>query len=89
MPDPRLRTILTVGYLGAVFADMFNNRQRGLAVTVFAMTVFAGPLLAPFIGGFINQSFLGWRYEKSAQRTKIAPKKKFPQCEEMHVLIFL
>ncbi|KXL47421.1 MAG: hypothetical protein FE78DRAFT_334671 [Acidomyces sp. 'richmondensis'] len=48
--------------VGAVFADMFNNRQRGLAVTVFAMTVFAGPLLAPFIGGFINQSFLGWRW---------------------------
>ena len=48
--------------MGAVFADMFNNRQRGLAVTVFAMTVFSGPLLAPFIGGFINMSYLGWRW---------------------------
>ncbi|PIB01124.1 putative transporter [Cercospora beticola] len=48
--------------VGAVFADMFSNRQRGLAITVFSMTVFSGPLLAPFIGGFIVQSYLGWRF---------------------------
>ncbi len=48
--------------VGAVFADMFNNKERGLAVTVFSMAVFAGPLLAPFIGGFINMSYLGWRW---------------------------
>lgn len=48
--------------VGAVFADMFNNRQRGLAVTVFSIAVFAGPLLAPFIGGFIDMSYLGWRW---------------------------
>lgn len=48
--------------VGAVFADMFNNRQRGLAVAVFSMTVFSGPLLAPFIGGFIDMSYLGWRW---------------------------
>ncbi|TKA35961.1 hypothetical protein B0A54_12185 [Friedmanniomyces endolithicus] len=48
--------------VGAVFADMFNNRQRGLAVTVFSMAVFSGPLLAPFTGGFINESYLGWRW---------------------------
>ncbi|KAL8736600.1 MAG: hypothetical protein Q9181_002323 [Wetmoreana brouardii] len=49
--------------VAAVFSDMFNNRTRGLAITVFSMTVFAGPLLAPFIGGFIimNPS-LGWRW---------------------------
>ena len=49
--------------VAAVFSDMFNNRTRGLAVTVFSMTVFTGPLLAPFIGGFtvINPN-LGWRW---------------------------
>ena len=41
---------------------MYNNRQRGLAVTVFSIAVFSGPLLAPFIGGFINMSYLGWRW---------------------------
>ncbi|KAI9771368.1 MAG: hypothetical protein M1840_002338 [Geoglossum simile] len=49
--------------VAAVFSDMFSNRQRGLAITVFSMTVFTGPLLAPFIGGYIieNKS-LGWRW---------------------------
>jgi DHA1 family multidrug resistance protein-like MFS transporter len=48
--------------VAAVFSDMFDNRTRGLAITVFSMTVFCGPLLAPFIGGFIVESHLGWRW---------------------------
>ncbi|KAI9739379.1 MAG: hypothetical protein M1818_005067 [Claussenomyces sp. TS43310] len=48
--------------VAAVFSDMFDNRTRGLAITVFSMTVFTGPLLAPFIGGFITTSYLGWRW---------------------------
>merc|ERR1712093_436189 len=48
--------------VAAVFSDMFDNRTRGLAITVFSMTVFTGPLLAPFIGGFIVESDLGWRW---------------------------
>ena len=49
--------------VAAVFSDMFDNHTRGMAITVFSMMVFAGPLMAPFIGGFIiqNQS-LGWRW---------------------------
>ncbi|KAK8166670.1 major facilitator superfamily [Phyllosticta citrichinensis] len=48
--------------VAAVFSDMFDNRTRGIAITVFSMTVFSGPLLAPFIGGFIVTSYLGWRW---------------------------
>ena len=48
--------------VAAVFSDMFNNRTRGMAITIFSMTVFTGPLLAPFIGGFIVISDLGWRW---------------------------
>jgi len=48
--------------VAAVFSDMFDSRTRGLAVTVFAIMVFSGPLLAPFIGGFIETSYLGWRW---------------------------
>lgn len=48
--------------VAAVFADMFSNELRGLAVAVFSATVFMGPLMAPFIGGFITQSYLGWRW---------------------------
>ena len=48
--------------VAAVFSDMFDNKSRGLAITVFSMGVFAGPLMAPFIGGFIVDSYLGWRW---------------------------
>lgn len=45
--------------VAAVFSDMFNNKQRGISIAVFAATVFMGPELAPFIGGFITTSYLG------------------------------
>jgi DHA1 family multidrug resistance protein-like MFS transporter len=48
--------------VAAVFADIFDNHSRGIAIAIFASTVFLGPLLAPFIGGFINTSYLGWRW---------------------------
>lgn len=45
-----------------VLADMYNNNYRGVAVTLYALTIFLGPLLAPFMGGFISMSSLGWRW---------------------------
>lgn len=48
--------------VAAVFSDMFDNRTRGMAITIFSMTVFTGPLMAPFIGGFIVMSDLGYRW---------------------------
>ncbi|CAK7217044.1 hypothetical protein SBRCBS47491_003028 [Sporothrix bragantina] len=48
--------------VAAIFSDMFNNRTRGIAITIFSIAVFAGPLLGPFIGGFITESYLGWRW---------------------------
>jgi DHA1 family multidrug resistance protein-like MFS transporter len=48
--------------VAASFADLFNNRQRGVALTIFAGTVFCGPIFAPVIGGFISFSHLGWRW---------------------------
>ena len=46
----------------AVFSDMFDHRSRGLAIAVFSVTFITGTLLAPFIGGFIVDSHLGWRW---------------------------
>ncbi|KAG0668275.1 hypothetical protein C6P42_005016, partial [Pichia californica] len=47
----------------ASFADMFGNRTRGTAIVIFSMCVFTGPLIAPFIGGFIvKNASLGWRW---------------------------
>ncbi|KAG8528107.1 uncharacterized protein KY384_007023 [Bacidia gigantensis] len=49
--------------VAAVFSDMFDNKSRGAAITLFSMTVFTGPLFAPFIGGFtIMNPSLGWRW---------------------------
>ncbi|KAI6251304.1 hypothetical protein HI914_00010 [Erysiphe necator] len=48
--------------VGAVFVDIFDNRTRGIAIAIFSMVVFIGPLIAPFIGGFITNSYLGWRW---------------------------
>jgi DHA1 family multidrug resistance protein-like MFS transporter len=48
--------------VAAIFSDMFDNKTRGIAVTIFSMATFTGPLLAPFIGGFIVSSYLGWRW---------------------------
>ena len=48
--------------VAAIFADIFDNKQRGPAITTFSTTVFMGPLLGPFIGGFIVTSYLGWRW---------------------------
>ncbi|KAL4957936.1 major facilitator superfamily domain-containing protein [Aspergillus filifer] len=44
----------------AVFSDLYDNRHRGFAITIFTMMVFTGPLFAPFIGGFNTESYLGW-----------------------------
>lgn len=48
--------------VAAVFSDMFGNRTRGIAITIFSMAVFAGPMCAPAVGGFITKSYLGWRW---------------------------
>lgn len=46
----------------AAFADIFNNTHRGIVMSIFCMAVFIGPFAAPFVGGFIVMSPLGWRW---------------------------
>ncbi|RMZ81739.1 hypothetical protein DV738_g2124, partial [Chaetothyriales sp. CBS 135597] len=48
--------------VASVFADMYNNTTRGIAIVVFAAMVFMGPMFGPFLGGFINNSHLHWRW---------------------------
>lgn len=48
--------------VAAAFSDIFDNEQRGPAIVLFSATVFLGPMLAPFIGGFIQMSGAGWRW---------------------------
>lgn len=46
----------------ALLSDIYDNRFRGMAITIYALTVFGGPFLAPIIGQFIADSYLGWRW---------------------------
>ncbi|KAB8072332.1 major facilitator superfamily domain-containing protein [Aspergillus leporis] len=46
----------------ASLSDLFNNRHRGIAIAVYTMSVFTDPFTAPFIGGFIAERYLGWRW---------------------------
>ena len=48
--------------VGGWLADFFDPVKRGLAVAVFAAASFLGPIFAPVVGGFITQSYLGWRW---------------------------
>ncbi|KAJ5586974.1 uncharacterized protein N7459_002739 [Penicillium hispanicum] len=45
-----------------VLSDVFDNTYRGMAISLYALTVFVGPFTAPFTGGFITSSYLGWRW---------------------------
>ncbi|CAG8311495.1 unnamed protein product [Penicillium salamii] len=51
-----------IAIVPAVFADIYNNQTRGVAIAMFAMAVFVGPFASPFTGGFIAMSYLGWRW---------------------------
>ncbi|KAF1934439.1 MFS general substrate transporter [Didymella exigua CBS 183.55] len=45
---------------GGVISDVFDLKERGLAVTVFSVGPLVGPVLGPIVGAYISQD-LGWR----------------------------
>ncbi|KAJ5121266.1 uncharacterized protein N7515_009227 [Penicillium bovifimosum] len=51
-----------IAIVPAVYADIYSNQTRGVAIAMFAMAVFVGPFASPFTGGFITMSHLGWRW---------------------------
>jgi len=69
-----LETIMLCRFFGGVFssvlpavvggylADFFDPVKRGLAMAVFSAATFIGPIMGPIIGGFITESYLGWRW---------------------------
>lgn len=48
--------------VGGVMADIWPPEQRGIAVVGYAVTLVAGPTLAPIIGSALTESYLGWRW---------------------------
>lgn len=47
---------------GGIIADMWDPIGRGFAMSLFSCAVFIGPVFGPIIGGFVTQSYLGWRW---------------------------
>ncbi|RVX68845.1 hypothetical protein B0A52_07500 [Exophiala mesophila] len=48
--------------VGGALADIWSPLDRAYAICVFASAAFSGPVVGPIIGGFITQSYLGWRW---------------------------
>lgn len=46
---------------GGTLVDMFDAKQRGLAMAIFASAPFLGPALGPITGGFLGES-AGWKW---------------------------
>ena len=71
---PNIQTLLICRFFAGVggssglsvvpgtLADLFAGNARETAICVYALAVFIGPFISPFVGGFIIQSGLGWRW---------------------------
>ncbi|KAK4935469.1 hypothetical protein LTR10_023485 [Elasticomyces elasticus] len=46
---------------GGTIADMFSPAQRGLAMVIYCVAPFLGPVVGPVMGGFISEN-VGWRW---------------------------
>ena len=47
---------------GGALADIWGPLERAYAICVFASSAFSGPVLGPIVGGFVTESYLGWRW---------------------------
>lgn len=48
--------------VGGLLADMWDPIPRAYAISAFAAGGFCGPVAGPIVGGFIVDSYLGWRW---------------------------
>lgn len=51
-----------LGLNSATYVDILGPVHRGVAIAVFASSVFLGPTLGPIVGSFVTESYLGWRW---------------------------
>ncbi|CEJ58169.1 transporter C36.03c [Penicillium brasilianum] len=48
--------------VGGAMADLWDPVDRAVAIALFSSATFLGPVLGPIVGGFITDSYLGWRW---------------------------
>lgn len=72
-----------------VLSDLYDNTHRGVAIALYALTVFVGPFVAPIAGGYTASSYLGWRWTlyipaflalASGVLTLLFLKESYPPC---------
>lgn len=51
-----------VAIVGGMLVDFWDPVYRGIAICGFATATFAGPVLAPIVGGFMIAGGLSWRW---------------------------
>ncbi|KAH9944642.1 MFS general substrate transporter [Amylocystis lapponica] len=71
---PNIESLLITRFLSGFFAvspltntgglifDIWDPIHRGHGTCLFIAGVFLGPVLGPIVGGFVAQSYLGWRW---------------------------
>ncbi|KAJ6483623.1 MFS polyamine transporter [Mycena vitilis] len=47
---------------GGLIADIFSVESRGTAMSLFAASVFLGPVMGPIVSGYIIESGTSWRW---------------------------
>ncbi|KAK1675453.1 MFS transporter [Colletotrichum godetiae] len=48
--------------VGGALVDLFLPIERGIAVCIFAGATFMGSIFGPIVGGYVTESYLGWRW---------------------------
>ncbi|OJD18634.1 hypothetical protein AJ78_01330 [Emergomyces pasteurianus Ep9510] len=48
--------------IGGIIFDIWDPVVRGIAIAIFAVATFVGPVAGPILGAFIVNSDLGWRW---------------------------
>ncbi|KAJ5983140.1 hypothetical protein N7481_005239, partial [Penicillium waksmanii] len=48
--------------VGGAMADIWDPVDRAVAIAMFSAATFLGPTLGPIVGGFVTDSYLGWRW---------------------------
>lgn len=62
--------------VGGALSNIWNPIERGVTVRVYSMCTFVGPVAAPILGGYIVESYLGWRW---AEYLAVIMSKETPQ----------
>ncbi|KAJ5783044.1 hypothetical protein N7457_004818, partial [Penicillium paradoxum] len=52
----------SLAVVGGAMADIWDPVDRAVAIAIFSSATFLGPVLGPIVGGFITDSYLGWRW---------------------------